>query len=523
VALVVLPACGGTSSTATHAATTLVVAMEQGSLRTLDPNDGYEPAFNPFGHELYQTLVTFNTANVGDIQPAVAESWTVSSTGETWTFNLNPKAKFSDGDPVTSADVVFGLEREINLEGPGSFMLGGVQSITAPSSETVVFQLASGDFTFPSILTSDSLGIGEAKVIEAHGGTDATNASTADTAESWLDENSVGSGPYVLQSWTRGQQLVLLRNKNYWMPEPAYPKIIFQFVSSSSTEQLMLQKGSAAVAVDLSPDQIASLASNHSIGVAKASALDQLYMGWTASAQMSPVLANQDNWDAIKDAINYQSLVDVSSGAAVQAGSLVPQTLEGGLPKSDGLQRNLTKAKQALQAAGNPNGFSFTLTYGTDEFVAGIPMGILAQSVQASLAEVGIMVNLEPVLFVNFLSAYRAGTTDAVLHGWADDYPGTSDYLPLFVPGGKLAMRQQWPETASNTEMTTLSNEAFATENKQQRDALIGQALKLLNKDGPFVPLLDTEWELGYNKTLVSNVQANELWYFNFENMRPAG
>jgi peptide/nickel transport system substrate-binding protein len=493
--------------------------MEQGSLRTLDPNDGYEPAFAPFAHALYQTLVTWTGQKIAVIEPYLAQSWNINPNGETYTFHLNPKAKFADGTAVTSADVVFGLERQINLKGPGSSLLEAVKSITAPSRETVVMQLAAPDFTFLSILTSDCLGIGQASVIKAHGGTDATNASTADTAESWLDEHSVGSGPYVLQAWTRGQQIVLLRNDNYWLPEPAIPKIIFQFVSSPSTEQLMLQKGSAAIALDLSPDQLSSLASDKSLGKTKAAALYQVYMGWTASASLSPVLTNPENEDAIKDAIDYQQLVTLSNGAAVQAGSVVPEALEGGLPPSDGLKQDLTKARQALIAAGNPNGFSFTMTYATDETAAGIPMGLIAQALQAELARVGIAMTLQPMLFVNFLSAYRAGHLEAVLHGWSNDYPGTSDFLPTFVPGGLVALRQLWPESASNEQMTNLSNQAFATENAKQRDALISEDLKMLNTDAPYAPLLDTEWQFDYNKTLVSNVQANALWYIDWESL----
>ena len=521
--LAVVPACGGTSSTAkssTAKSKTVVIAMEQASLITLDPNLAYEAAWFIFGDALYQTLVTFKSTEVSQIEPLVAQSWKTSSDGRTYTFQLNPKAKFADGDPVRAADVVFSLEREINLDGPGSFMLANVKSITATSPETAVIQLTTPDFTFLSILTSNSLAIGEAKVIQAHGGTDASDASKVDTAEAWLDDHSVGSGPYVLQSWTRGVQLVMVRNNKYWLPEPAVPEIVFKFVGSASSEQLLVQKGGAAIAIDLSPDQIASLASDTSIGVASVSALEVVYMGWAASGPVAGPLNNPENWDAIKDAINYAQLVELSRGAATQASSLLPKVMEGGLPSSDALKENLTKAKQALTAAGNPNGFAFTLTYATDETAAGLPTSLLAEAIAGDLAAVGITVTLQPELYVDFISAYRAGTLQAIIHSWADDYPGTSDFLPVFIPGGVVATtRQDWPKTASDQQITNLSNEGFATGNAQARASLFSQALELLNQDGPYVPLLDTQAQYAYNKTEVSNVIGNSLWFIDLDQL----
>jgi peptide/nickel transport system substrate-binding protein len=353
--------------------------------------------------------------------------------------------------------------------------------------------LTTPDFTFLSILTSNSLAIGEAKVIQAHGGTDASDASKVDTAEAWLDDHSVGSGPYVLQSWTRGVQLVMVRNNKYWLPEPAVPEIVFKFVDSASSEQLLVQKGGAAIAIDLSPDQIASLASDTSIGVASVSALEVVYMGWAASGPVAGPLNNPENWDAIKDAINYAQLVELSRGAATQASSLLPKVMEGGLPSSDALKENLTKAKQALTAAGNPNGFAFTLTYATDETAAGLPTSLLAEAIAGDLA---------------------------IIHSWADDYPGTSDFLPVFIPGGVVATtRQDWPKTASDQQITNLSNEGFATGNAQARASLFSQALELLNQDGPYVPLLDTQAQYAYNKTEVSNVIGNSLWFIDLDQL----
>jgi peptide/nickel transport system substrate-binding protein len=512
-------ASGSTNSSATPKV--FVAAMEQATLRTLDPNNSYDPAWFIFGHALYSTLVTFNSHKVSQLEPLLAKSWDMSSDGMSCTFNLNPSAKFSDGSHVTAADVVFSFTRLENLKGVALFLVDNITSVKATSGETVVFTLKTADFTFPYILTSPSLGIIEPKVVQAHGGTDAANASTTDTAGPWLDEHSAGSGPYVLQSWTRGQQLVLMRNNNYWGPMASFPEIIFKFVSAPETEQLMLEKGQAAIAMDLSPAELTSVKSMSSIALAKTDALTQIYMGWVADAGMSPALANPENWTAIKYAINYQDIVTLAAGGAVQAGSLVPNALEGALAPSAGFHQDLAKATQALAAAGNPTGFSFTLTYAEDETAAGLPMGEIAQSLKSSLGQAGITMNLDPELAVNFLAAYRGATLPAVIHGWADDYPATSDFLPTFAPGGVVATREHWPLGSDNA-ITTLTNKAFETGKATTRDSMISQALTLLNQEGPYAPLLDTQYRFAYNKTLVSNVTANSLWWIDLESVTPA-
>jgi hypothetical protein len=209
---------------------------------------------------------------------------------------------------------------------------------------------------------------------------------------------------------------------------------------------------------------------------------------------------------------------------SVQAGSVVPSALEGSLQPQDGFKQDLDKAKQALAAAGNPDGFSFTLSYASDETAAGLPMSLVANAIQSDLAKVGIKAKLDPELEVNFLSAYREGKLDAVVHGWANDYPNTSDFLPVFVPPGTVAVkRQHWPASAENQQIFDLAANAFKTKDDTQRADMITQALKLLNEKGPYAPLLDTEYQFAYDKSQVSNVTANSERFIDLGTLTPAG
>ena len=205
--------------------------MKEGALRTLDPNGENEYSCFIIIKNLYDTLVTFSGPSLHKLEPSLAAKWAISSDGLSYTFDLDPRCKFSDGSPVTPNDVVFSLRRQINLKGPGSYFLDSVKDISAVGPNQVRFEMKSIFVDTLPMLVTPSLDIAQASAIKAHGGTDAPNASTTDTARTWLDSHSVGSGPFVLDSWERGSHLVLKRNMNYWGPPAPVDTVVFRFVN----------------------------------------------------------------------------------------------------------------------------------------------------------------------------------------------------------------------------------------------------------------------------------------------------
>src|SRR5207249_3606471 len=122
------------------------------------------------------------------------------------------------GTPLTSADVVFSLRRLVNLRGNPAFLLAGV-SVSAKDKYTVVIESRTPDPQLLSILANPSTGIVNSRLVEAHGGTDALDAPTADKAEQWFNSSAsvgAGSGPYELQSYSPTSQVTLLANAKYW-------------------------------------------------------------------------------------------------------------------------------------------------------------------------------------------------------------------------------------------------------------------------------------------------------------------
>ncbi|MEP6979356.1 MAG: ABC transporter substrate-binding protein, partial [Nakamurella sp.] len=178
-----LAACGGsdsssdTSSSSSNSASKTLVVDAVFSLKSADPAHNYEPTGQIVARALYSTLVTFAGDDLTKVVPDLASSWTTSDDGKTYTFTMNPAAKFTDGTPVTSADVVFSLNRVANVKGNPSFLMDGL-TVTAPDATTVVVESATVDSAVLGKLANPSLGILDRAKAKAAGATDAADAAT---------------------------------------------------------------------------------------------------------------------------------------------------------------------------------------------------------------------------------------------------------------------------------------------------------------------------------------------------------
>ena len=177
----------------------MVVAVQEGDTRTIDPQGANELTVPLFLRGLYDQMVTFPGSEFSRVVPDIAAKWNVSPDGLTYVFTLNPNVKFSDGTPATADDVVFSLRRQKNLKGPTSWFQDGVKSVEKSGADEVTIKLSSLNVDWLFLLTSPFLSIAKAATLRQNGGNDSADAATTDTARKWLDQHSAGSGPFVLE------------------------------------------------------------------------------------------------------------------------------------------------------------------------------------------------------------------------------------------------------------------------------------------------------------------------------------
>jgi peptide/nickel transport system substrate-binding protein len=479
-------------------------------LATADPGHMFEFTGQVIDRAVYSTLLTYQNGNL-KLVPQLASRYTVSKNGDKYTFYLNPKATFADGAPVTSADVLFSFKRLQNLQGNPSFLLAGIK-VSAPNSKTVVLSTKAPNAAIPEIVTNPSLGVLEASVVRGYGGTDASNAAKADTAESWLNSHSAGSGPYEISSWNVNGPVKLIANPNYWGPKPKYQTVIIQNAQPEQ-QKLDVQTGAAQIALDLSPDQAKGISN---ATVTNEASTFVVYTSLNADPKISATTSNPKIVAAVKDAIKYPDLLNLAGTGAAYAPSLIPTGFSGSLPSSTRLTSNLAAAKKLVAESGVSHP-SITISFANDDPVNGLQLGDVAELIQSDLKAIGIKVTLlgQPVTTASQLR--RAGKAQEIINYWGPDYPDANDYLP-FVPGGEIAQQVHWA-TSNDPKLAALAQKAATAPTQAAHARLWQEVEKKSNASGPIIPLLQPAQVLVTSKS-ITKADSNPAWRIDIASVR---
>jgi len=431
---------GGNSGGNKSGSHTLVIARNMDLIDT-DPSTAICDTCQIVFAATYQTLVTLADDN-HTLVPEVAKSWSANSDHTVWTFKLNPKAKFSDGTPLTSADVAFSLLRLKNLAGSASYLVSFMKGVTTPDKETVVVTLTRPDWEFPNQMSATYTSVLNSKEVKANGGTDAADAPKTDKADHWFQSHSAGSGPYMLQSFTSGQQVTMVTNPNYWGPKPFFTRIVFKQTETAASQAQLLQSGEANIAMQLNPVTAGSLQGQSGITIKTIPSFNVLWIGMSSEPKnqyvQGPMTLKVRK--AILAAIDYKQLESVlMKGDSKLQASPIPN----GFPGSAGLPlpaTNVALAKKLLKEAGYPNGYKLTLSY-PEINAYGVDLGVLAQLLQTQLKKANINLSLNPATFAVNTTAWGGHKLPFELLYWAPDYYGSGvQFVGFFglVEGGTM-------------------------------------------------------------------------------------
>jgi peptide/nickel transport system substrate-binding protein len=515
--VVLLVVAGASGATTGGSADTLIIDRSF-ELKTSDPQRAFEPTASIVDRALYDTLLTYRGSNVSTPVPLVAQSWKASNNARTYTFQLRRDIRFADRTPLTSADVVFSFRRLINLKGNPSFLLAGV-TVSARGRYTVVLRSKEPNTALPAIVANTSLGIVNSKLVRAHGGTAAAGADKNDKAEQWLnspDSKGAGSGPYVIRQFSTTSQIVLEANPDYWRARPAFETVVLRNMIAPA-QFINIQRGTHEVAIDLSADQGDKLKGNRRLRVSQSPSTILFFALANNNPDVSQVTSNKRFQQAVRLAIDYQSLVRLAGGGARQAAGVIPSMFLGSLPQSARVRRNVARAKAELAASGISDP-TVTMEYPSDLTLNGVSFATLAQRVQANLAEVGITANLAGAPTSNWLTKYRDGKMAFGLSLWGPDYPDPSDYL-VFLPGQLVGLRAGWPAGA-NASLEALGQRARTTTSNSVRARLYRQIQQRLNTEGPFFPLIQPT-QVFAATTDLRNAIFNPVYFIDVARVAP--
>ncbi|WP_404436643.1 ABC transporter substrate-binding protein [Microbacterium aerolatum] len=513
VALLAVTGCsGGNSANGGGGDSTGSLVIDTAfSIETADPGHSYDPTGNMLAKALYETLVDFEGSDVSTPVPGLA-SWEQNEEATEFTFTLEDGRVFSDGSPIEAKDVVFSLQRiQGMVEAKPNFLLAGV-TIEEVDEKTIRFTTETPMLQLPAILANPALGILNSEVVIDNGGT----TDGADTAQAFLDGESAGSGPFVLDTLDLSSQIVLTSSEEYDGDEKsAYDRVVIRNVTESATQLANLKGGDTMVAMDLNGDQVATLGDDQNVdSVASA---QTIFLLLNQNSDVAGDLANVKMAEAIRYALDYDSLLELAGAGSVQATGVIPPAFEGAL--ESGVEQNLDRTEAALAEAGY-EGQTLKLQFPNDYPVGGVEFTPLAERVQAQLQDAGIAVELAPAPFATELDAYVNGTEGFGLWFWGPDYADSANFLP-FGPGLKVGLRSGWVADA-NPEIAALAADAASATDIDERTASFTEFAEAMQADGPFVPLIVP----GRNIAAAGDVTGavyNSVWEIDIAEIAPAG
>lgn len=477
-------------------------------LKSADPARNYEPTGNIVARALYDTLVSFKGADLKTPVPSIAQKWEQSADGLSWTFTLDPKAKFSDGTAVTSDDVVFSLNRVERVKGNPSFLADGL-TVTAKGPESVEVKTAAYDPALLGKLASPSLGIINSKVAKAAGASDAENAATADQAEAAFAKASMGSGPYVLDSFGLSTEVDLKVNPNYWgAMKPKYQRVVIRNVDAAQQKN-NVEKGESALALDLSPDQVASVGS----GVVSSGVPSQytFYLFTNANPAVNKWTANPDFQEAVRRGIDYQGLLELAGKGSRRAAGMVPVQFAGSLPDDKAPTFDAAAAKAALAKSGY-DGSPIEISFPSDLTQNGVSFTDMSTRISADLNKIGIKTALKGAPVATVLELARGGKQQVGVWLWGPDFPDSSNYL-AFGPGGIVGGKRVNWKAGSDPALESIMKQAATEKDETKRADLMGQFQEGLNQ-GPVMGLIQPAQVFLASKDL-KNLTYNLVWTVN--------
>lgn len=447
---------------------------------TLDPAIGYDSLSWFFEQLIFDTLLDYD--DEGHLIPRLAASWEVSSDHKTYTFRLKPGLKFSDGSPLTAGDFVFSLQRVIDpatasqgaeffrgIAGARDFAQGRasrVLGLAAPDSQTVVIRLELPDPLFPHKLTLLFSAVVPRRLLEK--------------PQRDFASHPVGSGPFMLEQWRRGDRIKLERNPYYRNPDAVYLDGVEQLVGvSEQLAWLKFESGELDVAA-IPPAEFPRVVADpeYRDRLVKGVTLTTSYIG--INCQMAP-FDRVDVRRAVNYAVDKAGIIKLISGRGVEAKGVLPPGMPGYDSSLAGYPYDPAKAKKLLAEAGLSHGFATTLWTQNRETDLRV-----AQKVQQDLAAVGISVEIKTVAWASFLEAIREpGRVPLFDLGWFADFPDPSNFLEVLFHGRNFAANNH--TFYNNPEVNELLDIARDTYDVAKRLEILGEVERLVVADAPWV------------------------------------
>lgn len=466
-------------------------ALAKGVLRLAQTQDlvSLDPIATSDNASIFAQLLIFDTLlrpskDATKLEPGLAESWQVSADGTTYTFKLR-EAKFSDGTPVTSADVAFSLKRAGSDASNWKRFFSGIETIETPDQRTVILTLKK---TFTPLL--NNLALFSSAILPQR---------AFEAAPDRFFEKPIGSGPFTVAAWNKGQGLSLKKNASYWQAgKPDLDGAELLVIPEGNSRVLKLQAGEIDVALEIPLNQLQSLSRSGAIKTAVADVLrSDFVMMNTKKKPFDDVRVRQ----ALNYAVDKEGLVKaLLYGTGKVANSPMPPMAYADSTLKP-YSHDVAKAKALLKEAGYADGFKTSLL-----IHSGRPLHRqLGQAMQSALAQVGVTAEIKLVEGGTHWSTTKAGDYEMAV-SYASSDTIDPDQLAGFLivnPERANAYHTEWKSERVNE----LYEKERVTADGPERGGMFKEMIKLAHEGAPSVFLFYPGTSYAYR----SNVEGFEV------------
>jgi peptide/nickel transport system substrate-binding protein len=446
---------------------------------------------------VFQMLVRTNQTGTG-VVPDLADHWSHSKDGKTWTFHIRNGASFSDGNPVTSADVKFTFDRVLFSKGSWAASLFPKMSILTPKADTVVFKLKQPWAPFLADVSVHGAAIIEKKYFQKVG-------------VKVFGDKPMGSGPFYVAQWKKGNVAILKRNPHFAIKSKPYlDEIDLLVLPDDNTRMLKVQSGEIDVGEDVPFNQIDKL--KHAPGLT-VKVQPYYRIDWIQFNEKNPKFKSV----AVRQAINYAVDKNAIVKTVLYGYGQVPTTFLPKMSLADTKNKpypyDVAKAKALMAKSPYPKGFNTTLTV-----VSGDTIGAQVASIaKAQLKQIGINVQIQQLEGATQYTDLGLGKYEMAEGYMTSDIVDPSELI-AYAGAGDEGTNSVWTWYNSKR-VDALAKQGLTTLNPAKRAQIYIQMQRQIFHDAPYLWLYWSPARTavrsnvqGYSKLPTGNYWLENVW-----------
>ncbi|MBE6112808.1 MAG: ABC transporter substrate-binding protein [Peptococcaceae bacterium] len=467
---------------------------------------GLDPAFvddmesSRVNGNIYEGLLKYSEDST-DPQPCLAESWTVSEDGLSYTFVLKQGVKFHDGTDFNAEAVKVNFDRLL----PGNatedmpyaeFVFGMVSNVEVVDEYTVKVNLTEVCTPFLNNLCMPMAApIVSPAALEASGGN--------------VTENPVGTGPFKFVEWAKGENVIIERNDAYWGEPAKVQNVIYKIIPDTAARVVALTNGEVDIVADVDINLVGQI-EEAGMNVYEVEGMNTSYMAYNTTR--AP-FDNPEVRQALTMAINVPELVEnLYQGYATVADTILPSSIPGYDESIKQVEYNPEKAKEILEKYNVTEVHMITHTVARAYNTLGGQ--VLAEAIQSYWSQVGLEVTIDASDWGAYKQKMNSGDYDVCFWGWLGDNGDADNFLAL-LGSDDMTMNVAHYD---NPEYKALLAKALTVPNGEERNALYSQAEKIVAEDCPWAKFTHLTVLSAYNPE-VQNYKVHPTNNIFFVNM----